>query len=240
RALPRAGPRHGRRRARSAALGGQVDRRDRARDRAVPRLGVPRARGPDARLRAAQPRRLRVPRAPGAPLAPRERRPHAAAARARLRDPPSRPGARRLLRAHDDREHDRERRAVRRDALERPHDVRRRAGRGAGPRLPRVPRCDRSVARPLPRASGVLGDPMPALDKLHPAQPIEQIAVPQTLSYNWEYDATRTRLMRLYENAKRDQWNATTRLDWSIDVDPEKGLVPDPSIAIWGTPMWEK
>jgi hypothetical protein len=81
---------------------------------------------------------------------------------------------------------------------------------------------------------------MTALDRLHPERPIEPLAVPQTVSYNWQYDATRKRLMRLYENAKRDQWNGTDRLDWKIDVDPEKGLVPDPSIAIWGTPLWDK
>jgi hypothetical protein len=81
---------------------------------------------------------------------------------------------------------------------------------------------------------------MSVLEHLHSEQPIEQLAVPQTVSYNWEYDATRKRLMRLYENAKRDQWNGTTRLDWSVDVDPERGLVPDPSIAIWGTELWDK
>jgi hypothetical protein len=58
--------------------------------------------------------------------------------------------------------------------------------------------------------------------------------------YNWEYDATRTRLMRLYENAKRDQWNATDRLDWTTDVDPEKGLLPDAGIGIYGTEIWQK
>ena len=46
--------------------------------------------------------------------------------------------------------------------------------------------------------------------------------------------------MRLYENAKRDQWNATERLDWSIDVDPAKGLLPDAGIGIFGTPIWQK
>ena len=29
------------------------------------------------------------------------------------------------------------------------------------------------------------------------------------------------------------------RLDWSIDVDPEKGLVPDAAIGIYGTPIWD-
>ncbi len=78
------------------------------------------------------------------------------------------------------------------------------------------------------------------MEKLHPETPIEQIEVPQSLSYNWEYENTRRRLVRLYENAKRDQWNATDRLDWSLDVDAEKGLLPDQAIGIWGTPMWEK
>ncbi|MCU0670024.1 MAG: ferritin-like domain-containing protein [Myxococcota bacterium] len=81
---------------------------------------------------------------------------------------------------------------------------------------------------------------MTALDRLHPAQPIEALSVPQSVAYNWEYDATRKRLMRLYENAKRDQWNGTDRLDWSIDVDPEKGLVPDMGIGIYGTPIWDR
>ena len=29
-------------------------------------------------------------------------------------------------------------------------------------------------------------------------------------------------LRRLYENAKRDQWNASSDIDWKIDVDPER------------------
>ena len=78
------------------------------------------------------------------------------------------------------------------------------------------------------------------MDHFHPDQPIEELSVPQNVTYNWEYDATRRRLMRLYENAKRDQWNATERLDWSIDVDPHAELVPDAGIGIYGTPAWER
>ncbi|CAG1009521.1 hypothetical protein MYXO_03878 [Myxococcaceae bacterium] len=81
---------------------------------------------------------------------------------------------------------------------------------------------------------------MNAITKLHPATPIEELRVPQHLHYNWEYDATRSQLMRLYENAKRDQWNATQRLDWSVDVDPGKGLVPDFGIGIYCTPIWAR
>jgi hypothetical protein len=76
--------------------------------------------------------------------------------------------------------------------------------------------------------------------QLHPEQPLEFVDVAQTVSYNWAYDATRTRLNRLYENAKRDQWNSSQRLDWSIDVDPESEVLPDMGIGIWGTPVWER
>ena len=79
---------------------------------------------------------------------------------------------------------------------------------------------------------------MTAMDRLNPEFDVEELKVPQSLSYNWAYDAPRTRLNRLYENAKRDQWNATERLDWSIDVDPESELVPDVGIGIYGTPIW--
>jgi hypothetical protein len=78
------------------------------------------------------------------------------------------------------------------------------------------------------------------LSRLHPDVAIEHLQVAQDLSYNWEYDADRAKLMRLYENAKRDQWNATSRLDWTIDVDPHAELVPDAAIGIFGTPMWER
>ncbi|MBW2315431.1 MAG: ferritin-like domain-containing protein [Deltaproteobacteria bacterium] len=74
----------------------------------------------------------------------------------------------------------------------------------------------------------------------NPAQPVEAFDVAQNLSYNWEYGTTRTRLTRLYENAKRDQWNSTERLDWTIDVDPESEVLPDMGIGIYGTPIWER
>jgi hypothetical protein len=78
------------------------------------------------------------------------------------------------------------------------------------------------------------------MDRLRAASPLETYRVPQDVTYNWEYDSTRAQLVRLYEHAKRDQWNSTERLDWSIDVDPRSELVPDASIGIWGTPMWDK
>jgi hypothetical protein len=40
--------------------------------------------------------------------------------------------------------------------------------------------------------------------------------------FTWDYERTRPALGKLYEKAKTSQWNVTTDLDWSIDVDPER------------------
>ena len=81
---------------------------------------------------------------------------------------------------------------------------------------------------------------MEPLEHFHPRDhaPVEVLETPGFTAYNWEYDTPRRKLSRLYENAKRDQWNSTERLDWSIDVDPERGLVPDAAIGIYGTEIW--
>jgi hypothetical protein len=39
--------------------------------------------------------------------------------------------------------------------------------------------------------------------------------------FTWDYDRTRAGLAKLYDKAKTSQWNGTTDLDWSIDVDIE-------------------
>jgi hypothetical protein len=43
--------------------------------------------------------------------------------------------------------------------------------------------------------------------------------------FTWDYARTRAGLGKLYEKAKKSQWNGTTDLDWSIDVDPERVAV---------------
>jgi hypothetical protein len=43
--------------------------------------------------------------------------------------------------------------------------------------------------------------------------------------FTWNYaKGERSGLDRLYEKAKRSQWNASTDIDWSIEVDPERVL----------------
>jgi hypothetical protein len=77
------------------------------------------------------------------------------------------------------------------------------------------------------------------------ALPVDQtrweVGADSTTVFNWEYDATRDRLLALYEKGKEKQWNTNTRLDWSIDVDPgspDNG--PDAYIPIYGSEMWER
>ncbi len=40
--------------------------------------------------------------------------------------------------------------------------------------------------------------------------------------FTWDYERSRPALGKLYEKAKTSQWNVTTDLDWSIDVDQER------------------
>src|SRR6266481_5015750 len=40
--------------------------------------------------------------------------------------------------------------------------------------------------------------------------------------FSWDYRIRHEELLRLYEKGKTLQWNASTDIDWSIDVDPER------------------
>jgi ribonucleotide reductase beta subunit family protein with ferritin-like domain len=61
------------------------------------------------------------------------------------------------------------------------------------------------------------------------------------IHFNWEYDDGSSDLLNLYEKGKQQQWDTSTRLDWSQDLFEENpmGMV-DESIPIYGSPVWEK
>ncbi len=44
----------------------------------------------------------------------------------------------------------------------------------------------------------------------------------------------------LYEKAKRDQWNASRDIEWSQELNPDSGILPDGLIDIYGTNYWER
>jgi hypothetical protein len=74
--------------------------------------------------------------------------------------------------------------------------------------------------------------------------------------FTWDYERTREGLGKLYERAKTSQWNGSTDLDWSIDVDVEKVAIemqvsiaqlqerllslPNSPLKSWGEEQWAK
>ncbi|WP_411141012.1 ferritin-like domain-containing protein [Streptomyces sp. x-80] len=67
--------------------------------------------------------------------------------------------------------------------------------------------------------------------------------VPATGSarFSWEYGDGRERLLALYQKGKDRQWDAATRIDWDLEVDPRNPLgTPDESMALYGTRYWDK
>jgi hypothetical protein len=59
--------------------------------------------------------------------------------------------------------------------------------------------------------------------------------------FTWEYDDGRDRLLRLYQKGKDRQWDQVHRIDWDLEVDPTDVLgLPDETIAIFGTPQWDR
>ncbi|MFF2807576.1 ferritin-like domain-containing protein [Streptomyces sp. NPDC058000] len=51
----------------------------------------------------------------------------------------------------------------------------------------------------------------------------------------------RDRLLALYQKGKDKQWDAGTRIDWDLEVDPKDPLgTPDDALSLYGTPYWDK
>lgn len=80
---------------------------------------------------------------------------------------------------------------------------------------------------------------------------------PSAATFTWDYaKGSLRRLERLYEKAKVSQWNVSTDLDWSVDVDPTRilgqmtdelpptraDIAGDPSSPVhhWGDAEWER
>ncbi len=60
-------------------------------------------------------------------------------------------------------------------------------------------------------------------------------------TFRWEYQDGRESLLKLYAKGKQRQWDATTRIDWSLDLDPENPeQLPDESIPIFGSAPFER
>jgi hypothetical protein len=59
--------------------------------------------------------------------------------------------------------------------------------------------------------------------------------------FTWEYDDEREGLLALYDKGKQQQWDAATRIDWSLDLDPENPMqLDDRLVPIYGTAIWDR
>lgn len=61
-----------------------------------------------------------------------------------------------------------------------------------------------------------------------------------TTTFEYDYAAAEPDLRRLYENAKRDQWNASRDIPWSTEQPSDGRVLVDELIDIYGSPLWEK
>jgi hypothetical protein len=61
------------------------------------------------------------------------------------------------------------------------------------------------------------------------------------IQFNWEYDDGSDALLELYDKGKKQQWDASTRLDWSLELDPENPMqLKDEALSLYGTDYWRK
>ena len=67
-----------------------------------------------------------------------------------------------------------------------------------------------------------------------------QVPASGAARFSWEYDEGRERLLALYQKGKDKQWDAVTRIDWDLEVDPYDPLgVPDEALTLHGTRHWD-
>jgi hypothetical protein len=59
--------------------------------------------------------------------------------------------------------------------------------------------------------------------------------------FNWEYDEGRDRLLALYQKGKDKQWDAKTRIDWNLQIDPNNPLsLPEEYNPMLGSRVWDQ
>src|SRR5258708_39040150 len=64
------------------------------------------------------------------------------------------------------------------------------------------------------------------------------IETSNTAYFRHDYDGEHADMRRLYEQAKLDQWDAATDIDWEKPLDGDGGLIADDLVEIHGSPFW--
>ena len=65
------------------------------------------------------------------------------------------------------------------------------------------------------------------------------IAASTEAYFRHTYDLDHEDMRRLYEQAKRDQWNASRDVDWATPVPDDGRLIADDLVDIYGTKYWD-
>jgi hypothetical protein len=68
---------------------------------------------------------------------------------------------------------------------------------------------------------------------------VHQIDIRNVAHFRHVYDSEQPDMRRLYEQAKIDQWNAATDIDWGQPLDSDGGLIADDLVDIHGTRFWD-
>ena len=64
---------------------------------------------------------------------------------------------------------------------------------------------------------------------------------PSRSVFDFDYTHGRDQLLRLYDKGTRRQWIGSDRLDWDMDVDPNRPIgMPDEAHPLFGSPWWDK
>ena len=66
------------------------------------------------------------------------------------------------------------------------------------------------------------------------------IETSNTAYFRHDYDGEHADMRRLYEQAKTDQWNAATDIDWQQALPGDGGLIADDLVDIHGTEFWDR
>jgi hypothetical protein len=67
--------------------------------------------------------------------------------------------------------------------------------------------------------SGTLEELAQTVTAAEKEEAIHAVQSAPEVTFTWDYERSRPQLSKLYEKAKTSQWNVTTDIDWSIDVD---------------------
>ena len=74
----------------------------------------------------------------------------------------------------------------------------------------------------------------------HPWQELESYKTPMDIAWQFDYEIGLDKLRNLYGKAKKFQWDAEQRLDWSIEVDPSKPIVGEDRFMFHKFPLFQR